>query len=188
MSTVPGNQEKKLLKRLRRGDSSAFEVLFNTYKNRLYAFAFKFVKSEDLACDILHEVFLKVWEKRKKINPDLNFNSYLHTICKHTVYNFLKKASRKEELKLEIINSTLEKRNFVEEDLYFQQYEKMASDAINQLPPRRKEVFQLCKMDGKSYDETASSLGISKNAVKDHMVKASKFIKRYFLKHGEVSL
>ncbi|MCK5278319.1 MAG: sigma-70 region 4 domain-containing protein, partial [Cyclobacteriaceae bacterium] len=43
------------------------------------------------------------------------------------------------------------------------------------------------KFDGKSYEETASDLGISRNAVKDHIVKASKFIKNYFQEHAEVS-
>ena len=66
--------------------------------------------------------------------------------------------------------------------------EKIAYAAVNQLPPRRKEVFKMCKFDGKTYVQTATDLGISRNAVKDHIVKASKFIKGYFLKHAEVSI
>lgn len=188
MQSTHNTNEKKLLKQLKKGDPSAFEELFNSYKGRIFAFALKFVKCEDIASDILHDVFIKVWEKRRRIKPDLNFNSYLHTICKNRVFNLLKQASRKEALKLEILYHTREERNKVEEDYYFEQYEKIANDAVNQLPPRRKEVFQLCKLDGRSYAETASDLGISRNAVKDHMVKASKFIKSYFHEHAEITI
>jgi len=180
--------EPILLKRLNKGDEEAFEILFNTYKGRLYSFAIKLVKSDDLACDIIHDVFEKVWEKRKQIDHKSNFSSYLHTICKNQIFNFLKQASRREALKLEIIQYISRSQNTLEDDLYFREYEKIANEAVSQLPPRRKEVFKMCKFDGKSYDQTAADLGISRNAVKDHIVKASKFIKSYFLEHSEVSI
>lgn len=180
-------EELNLLKRLKKGDEAAFEILYNIYKGRLYSFSIKLVKSDDLACDIIHDVFVKVWEKRKQINHESNFSSYLHTICKNRIFNFLKQASRRDALKLEIIQYTSNRQNRLEDDLHFNEYEKIANEAVNKLPPRRKTVFQMCKFDGKSYEETASDLGISRNAVKDHIVKASKFIKNYFQEHAEVS-
>ena len=188
MSYTRDNEEKTIVYRLKKGDPKAFEALFNKYKNRLFLFAIKFVKSEDLASDMLHDVFLKIWEKRKQLDPEQSFNSYIHTICKNTIFNFLKYAAKKNSVRLEIIHSALEHSNVVENDFYFRQYEKIAHDALEQLPPRRKEVYMECKMNGKSYDETASILGISRNAVKDHMVNANKFIKSYFLLHGEISI
>ncbi|MCK5367454.1 MAG: RNA polymerase sigma-70 factor, partial [Cyclobacteriaceae bacterium] len=82
-------EELNLLKRLKKGDEAAFEILYNIYKGRLYSFSIKLVKSDDLACDIIHDVFVKVWEKRKQINHESNFSSYLHTICKNRIFNFL---------------------------------------------------------------------------------------------------
>ncbi len=181
-------EESELLKRLREGDEDAFESLFYIYKERLYLFALKFVKSNDQACDIIHDVFVKVWENRAQINIQSNFSSFLHTICKNLILNLLKQASRKESLRLEIIQYKSRNQNTLEEEMDFKEYQKLASEAVNQLPPRRKEVFKMCKFDGKTYNQTASDLGISRNAVKDHIVKASRFIKGYFLKYGEVSI
>lgn len=180
--------ESNIVKRLNRGDEAAFELLFNNYKERLYLFAIKLVKSDELACDIIHDVFVKVWEIRVNIDHNSNFSSFLHTICKNLIFNLLKQASRREALKLEIIQYTSQNQNTLEEDIYFREYEIIANEAVNQLPPRRKEVFQMCKVEGKTYNQTASDLGISRDAVKDHIVRASKFIKSYFKKHSEVSI
>lgn len=180
--------ESKILKRLKNGDEAAFESLFNNYKERLYLFSIRLVKSDELACDIIHDVFVKVWEIRSQIDCNSNFSSFLHTICKNQIFNLLKQASRREALKQEIIQYMSRNQNTVEEDMYFKEYEKIAKEAVNKLPQRRKEVFVMCKFDGKTYDQTASDLGISRNAVKDHIVKASRFIKSYFLKHAEVSI
>ena len=185
---LTNHHEQKLLKGLRKGDKGAFEQLFQVYKARLYAFSIKLVKSEDLAADVVHDIFVKLWNNRRQIDPSGNFNSYLHTICKNHIFNLLKSASRREKLKLEIIHAISQKHYSMEEELYYREYEKIANEAVNQLPPRRKEVFRMCKMDGKSYSEVADNFGISKNTVKDHIVKASSFIKNYCNKHGDLNI
>ena len=58
--------------------------------------------------------------------------------------------------------------------------------AINALPPRRRQVFQLCKLDGKSYEEAALELGLSTSTISDHIVKATHFIRIYCYKHHEI--
>ena len=182
------NSEKLLLEKLKKGDSSAFEALFNRYKERLYWFILRFAKNEEISLDIMHDVMLKLWEGRSKLDTNANFSAYLHTISKNHVFNFLKQAARRETILSDILHDIELHTNTLEQDYYFMEYKKIAYEAVDQLPPRRKQVFQSCKLDGMSYDETATSLGISRNAVKDHMVKASKFIKYYFHKHAQVSL
>lgn len=123
--------ELKALKRLRGGDEAAFETLFNMYKERLYLFAIKLVKSDELACDIIHDVFAKVWEIRAQIDHQSNFSSFLHSICKDLIFNLLKKASRRETLKLEIIRYRSRNQNAPEEEINFKEYEKIVNDAFN---------------------------------------------------------
>lgn len=188
MSSGHNIPQVELLKRLKKGDSTAFEEIFNTYKGRAYAFVLKFVKTEDFAADIIHDVFLKIWEGRKRIDCSKNFESYFFTICKNTVFNFLKKVAHKESVKNSILNYITTYQQSFESELYYKEYELMAKRAIDMLPPRRREVFRLCKLDGKSYAETASDLGISRNAVKEHIVKASSFIREYFRQRAEISI
>ena len=123
--------ELKTLKRLKGGDEDAFETLFNMYKERLYLFAIKFVKSDELAFDITHDVFAKVWEIRAQIDHQSNFSSFIHSICKDLIFNFLKKASIREKLKLEIIQYTGRNQNKLEEEINFKEYDKIEKESAN---------------------------------------------------------
>lgn len=179
--------EKVIVKRLKKGDPAAFEWLFNAYKQQLYQFAVKFLKSKELTLDLIHDLFVKIWENRRRLDPEASFGAYLHTICKNRIYNQLKLAARRKELLEEIIQNLPASHNGTENDYWTTEYQKMANDAISKLPPRRKQVFVLCRLRGKSYEEAAKELGISRNAVKEHMVKATKYLKECFVGYIEIA-
>ena len=61
-------------------------------------------------------------------------------------------------------------------------------EAIAALPPRRRQIFRLCKLDGKSYEEAALQLGLSTSTISDHIVKATHFIQAYCYTHHELLL
>ena len=98
------HDERYYVKRLKKGDGKAFEFLFDKYKKRLYLFSLRFLKSEHLAEEFTQETFLKVWEKRKQLNEDESFNSYIHTICKNDILNYLKRSVKLQHIKKEILN------------------------------------------------------------------------------------
>lgn len=166
--------------RLKNGDEEAFSYIYDQFKTRLFLFSLKFLKSEDLAEEVVHDVFLKIWEERQGLNPELSFNSYLHTICKHLIFNLLKRTARLRCLKASIQDSTVEASNQTEDAIIFKEYGRLAEEVINNLPPRRRLVYRLCKEEGKSYQEAAEELGISRDAVKDHIIKAGKTIREFF--------
>ncbi|MGK7395107.1 MAG: RNA polymerase sigma factor [Candidatus Cyclobacteriaceae bacterium M3_2C_046] len=181
------SNEKALISKLKQGDQKAFDLIFYQYKERIYLFCLKFLKSSDLAEEIVHDVFLKIWEKRKVLDPQLSFNAYIHTICKNMVFNYLKKAVRHQALLNQIKESYLfDIQEDEEEKLNFEAHQLYLDKAIDLLPPKRKMIFQMCKLEGKSYQETAQHFNISRDAVKDHMIKAGKFVKEYVLSHSDL--
>ena len=168
------------ISRLKSNDEQAFRHIYDLYKGRLFLFALKFLKTEDLAEEVVHDVFLKIWEDRCRLNPELSFNSYIHTICKHRIFNLLKRTARLRCLKADVQSGITEASNQTEDAIVFKEYGKLAEEVINGLPPRRRLVYRLCKEEGKSYQEAAEELGISRDAVKDHLVKAGKTIREFF--------
>ena len=70
--------------------------------------------------------------------------------------------------------------------LLWKAYEQLLTSAVEQLPSQRQKVFKLCRQQGKSYEEVAFELGISRNTVKEHMVMAIKNIKEYFYLYGDI--
>lgn len=185
MQTEPENiiAEPELLIKLRLGDRLAFEQIYKLYSIRIYWNILKMVKSEDDAKELLQDVFLKVWDKRALIDPEQSFKSYLFQISKFTVYNFIRKNNLDKKLKDYLSQENSELYTHVEELLSFKQSDAFIQETIEQLPPQRRQVYKLCKIEGKSYEEVSKMLGISTSTISDHIVKATKFIK---IKHSSM--
>lgn len=174
-------EEKSVLISLRSGCQRAFRQVYSMYSGRIYLNIRKMVKSEEDAVELLQEVFIKVWDKRELIDPEQPFRSYLFQIAKYTVYNFIRRNNLEKQVQayLSLHNTAL--YSHVEEELYEKQYEEWLSHTIDQLPPQRKLIYKLCKIEGKTYAEVSDLLSISTSTINDHIVKATKYIKE---KHG----
>lgn len=159
------------------GDEKAFGDLYNGYHTILYRFVLKFVKSPDLAEDLTQEVFINIWELRSGLTKIDSFRAYLFTAGRNHTLNFLKKASKENAAKGEILRHYNQLQENTEDKLLSEEYRKFIADVLNSLPPQTREIFRLCREQYKSYDEVAAILGISRNAVKKHMVRSHKTFK-----------
>jgi len=180
--------ETALLKRLKEGDTIAFIQIYNRYNHPLYIFILRFVKLPEYAEDVLQDVFLKIWEIRERINPELSFNAYLYKISRNKVFKLLKKIVTDNAMQIQLMTQLETATEAPHLKLQWKQYNDLLHKAVNQLPPQRQKVFKLCREQGKSYEEVAEELGISRNTIKEHMVAAMKSIKEYIFQHGELSL
>lgn len=180
---VDNKAEIGLLISLKSGDRAAFGQIYKLYSLRIYWNILKMVKSEDDAKELLQDVFLKVWEKRALLDPLQSFRSYLFQISKFTVYNFIRKNNLEKKLKDYLSQENSELYTHVEELLSYKQSDAFIQEAIEQLPPQRKQIYKLCKIEGKSYEEVSKMMGISTSTISDHIVKATKFIKN---KHSSI--
>ncbi|MHB8207634.1 RNA polymerase sigma factor [Mucilaginibacter sp.] len=177
MTALNSLDEKELLIKLRSGDEQAFDQLYARYSLRIYGNILKMVKDADIAQELLQDVFFKVWEKRYTIDPELSFKSYLFKISKHLVYNFFRRESIDKKVKDYIASISTEIHTSVEDEWAYKESKQLLEQAIERLPPQRKLVYTLCKLEGKSYDEVSSILNISTSTISDHIVKATRFIK-----------
>ncbi len=180
------SDEKELINRLKVGDTDAYTQLYDKYHPALYAYVLKFVKIPEVAEDILQEVFIKLWEIRKRINSDLSFNAYLYRITRNCVFKLLKKISKDEDMRVDIAYKLINSVNTADLKLQWQQYEAILNSAISSLPPQRQKVFKLCRQEDKSYEEVAAVLHISRNTVKEHMVYAVRSLKDYMWTHADM--
>lgn len=167
--------------RLAKGDESAFETLFELYKKRVFGVAFKMLKSEVEAEEIVQDVFLSIWLAQSKLGYINDPEAYLFTITYNTIYAYLKKASRDQQFLKTIINHITHIQNTTEEAIAANETNKLINEAIQQLPPQQRTVYELSKQEGLSYDEIAGRMQLSRNTVRNHLAEAMKTI-RAFLK------
>ncbi|NII27010.1 RNA polymerase sigma-70 factor [Pseudoflavitalea sp. X16] len=180
--------EHRLLQELQQGRSQAFLELYNIYHPALYHYVLRFVKSPAIAEDILQDVFLKIWEIRERINPDLSFKAYLYRISRNSVFKLMKKIAVDENLRLQVMQQFRQTVSDADLKVSWQQYEAILQAAIANLSPQRQKVFLLCREEGKTYEQVAAELNISRHTVKEHMVLAMKSIKEYFEQYGNTPL
>lgn len=169
------DQELTLL--LKDGDEPAFVELYNRYKLRILGNLIKLLRSEDLALELSQDLFLKIWDTRKQLDPEKSFRSYIFRISENMVMDFFRRAARDKKLQAQMMVAQSELYSHIEENIIQAQESKRFEQAIALLPPQRKQVFTLCKLEGKSYQEVSELLGISTSTVSDHLLKATRFLK-----------
>ena len=171
------NANIELLNLLKKGDMTAFDIIYKKYCKRLYGFVIRYVKYEIDAEEIVQEVFIKIWENREKINLYSSFESYLFTISYNSTISLLRKRIHEKKY-LEYIKSCQDE-DFSEltDELYFNELNSKIESLLDELTPRQKEIFLLSREEGLTHNEIAKKLGISSNTVKNHIVSVLSFLK-----------
>lgn len=162
---------------LAKGDLSVFEVFFEAYKKRVFGVALKMLKSPTEAEDIVQEVFLSIWQSRARLDKINDPEAYLFTITHNTIYTHLRKASRNEQLLNAILYYIAQKQNTTEETVAAHETGKLIREAVQQLSPQQRTVFELSKQEGLSYHEIAERMQLSQNTVRNHLAVAVKTVR-----------
>lgn len=172
--------DKELALALTKDNEVAFKEFYIRYKDRLWHYAFSFLKSEEESDDIVQEVFIRFWEMRAFIDPELSISSFLHTMTKNRILNYFRDMDVEMQLKKAFALKLPVETDTVESELIFTEYKKILTDAIENLPPQRQRIFNMSRMEHKSHKEIASQLGISVSTVQEHISESLRFIKSYF--------
>lgn len=178
------NNENELLLRIANGDEAAFREVFTRLKDDVYRTAVFFAQSNELAEEIVQDVFLSLWIKRQNLSEIKDFKSYVFIITRNAVYRGLRTIAAQQLQQQEFV---AEYRSGVHHEsaaiLLDKRYEALLSEAVNRLPQQQREVYTLIKEDGLTREEAARQLTLSPETVKRHLSLATKSIRAFCLKH-----
>jgi len=186
MSESNSSNEQLLVSELKNHDELAFRKLFDLYYHDIYGYSLSLLKSKDFAEENVQDVFLKVWLHREKLDPEKSFRAYLFTVARNQAFNLLNKAASDVLLKQEIFYES--QTSYDQGDYHIREDDckKLKKQAINQLPPKRKQIFKMSRKKGMTYEEISIELGISVNTVKSQMSKALESLRIFFQAHDEI--
>ena len=165
------NSETDWIIALKDGNLQAFNELFDRYGKRLYHFSYGYLKTVEDAEEIVQEVFMKIWNNRAELLVQESIESYVFTIARNGILNTIRK-SKSEQTYLNYIKINPGKNILLDDELNFNELEKAYQSAIEQLSPRRKEVYLLSKAGSYSNAEIAEKLNISVKTVENQMTTA----------------
>lgn len=174
--------------RLANDDQLAYRQLFSQFYAKLSRFVMGFTKNKELTEEIVSDVFINVWRRRKNIEEIKNLKLYLYVSAKNITFNYLKKLHRENLTDLDAVEIEPEDP-FADPGaaLITREMNLKLKAAINDLPPRCKLIFTLIKEDGLSYKQTAQLLNISESTVENQVSIALKKISgaiRYTFRHN----
>ncbi|SMC92024.1 RNA polymerase sigma factor [Pedobacter nyackensis] len=184
MKIADTNEVLALLKKVATGDEHSFSLLFDKYRPNIYTTALRIIGDEWTAEEILQDTFLKVWLNRE-ILPDLeNFGGWLYTIARNLTYNSIKQV-QSEKKKLvkaakESISVYYRQTDYLTEDKEFEHILKLA---IERLPPKQKQTYQLIKEQEMKREEAALALNVSAETVKWNLDQAMRSIRAFCMAH-----
>ena len=143
-------------------DDQAFGQLYMLYIQNLQLFANSIIKNQELAEDIVSDVFLKIWQNRATINKIENFKLYLYISTKNTALNYLSRHFSKEIISLDEMSLNIPAVTYNPEQLMItSEAVKKIEYEIQNLPLRCRLIFKLAKEDGLKYNDIAKLLNIS---------------------------
>lgn len=167
--------ERELLIQLQKGNRMAFDILYHKYATRLTIKLLQLVKSEEIAQDLLQEIFMKIWQMRGTLKEEHSFAALLYTMASNLSLNSYRAAVREQNRLMKIKGS--ESYTHIEEDIDFVETTKVLNYALSTLTDRQREVYTLHKLEGKSYKEISDLLQISHSAINQHLQLANKQIR-----------
>jgi RNA polymerase sigma-70 factor (ECF subfamily) len=150
-------------------------------------YGLRFLKITALAEDLVQDVFLKLWEAREKLDVHTSLSGYLHRMAHNLAMDRIKGMKRDTELRTEIA-LTVEIAQYEDSARSIAAYETLLEKALNKLPPQRRRVFVLCRQEGRTYEQAAAELGISRHTVKEYMSDALRLLRTAIIDHPDPGL
>jgi RNA polymerase sigma-70 factor (ECF subfamily) len=176
-------QSIDLVKKIIRGDENAFRQLFDMFSHKLFHLAFSYLQSQEIAEEVVLDVFIAIWNKRESLSHVKNIENYLYISTKNQSLQYIrhKHIPDKNTVSLYEIELT-DEDDTPEHILLDKEYESLIQAAIDTLPPKCKEVFRLSLSDKLKNREIAKLLSISEKTVSGHLALACKRIASYVKK------
>lgn len=187
---TPGNLkiEKELLARVANGDEGSFKSLFNAYNKRLFNYISTIIKSQQVAEEIVMDVFLKIWLGKEIITQIDNFHAFLFRVAHNKSIDFLRSAARDSKFK-DLLWEQMQLSGYEKADasVLRKEFESKLREAISLLSVQRRKAYQLSRDQGMDHEKIAQQLGLSKNTVNNHIVEAQRFIRSYLAKNLDIA-
>lgn len=156
-------------------DQHAFRILFKHYYTTLFQFAVSIVKVREVAEEIVEDVFIKVWNKRKNLTKIANLRLYLYVSVKNHCLNHVTRRGITTEIdpdQLDVVCAELVPNP--EDLLLASELLQRVNKSIHELPPKCRIVYKLVKENGLTYKEVGEILNISPRTVENHIAAAIK--------------
>ena len=183
-------EDLDIIDALKKQDKKRFEVFYKKYYRPLFTVAYRYVGNTEIAEEIVHDVFITIWNKADQLNIQSSMKSYLFRSIVNSSLNHIKKEKTKSEKQLayeiavgQELDNVGDETNEAEEKLL-----KGLEDALELLPDKCKQVMYLSRFGKLKQQDIADQMEISIKTVKNHLTYGFKKLREHLEKHQQLTI
>lgn len=177
MAKYSGLSDEELTSLLKEGDREAFTAIYDRYFWLLHTHAYKWLYNREEAWDVIHEIFLRLWEKREFLSLEHSLHGYLYTSVRNRIFNLLSRKRIESEYLTSLEGFINQGECMTDHLVRERQLAEMIEREIASMPPKMRKVFQLSRKKNLSHKEISETLDISEQTVRKHIQHALKILR-----------
>ena len=159
--------EKTMLTNISMGDESAFKEMFVHYYPKVKVFLGQFIGNQDDAKDVAQNIFVKIWLQRRLLPELRSFSAFLYTMTRNAAIDYGR--IHKIRIPLDAVETASERDHETESGFFAKELQVRISHAVAEMPEKRRKVFIMSRLEGRTGKEIAETLGISRKTVENHI-------------------
>jgi len=168
----------RLIDLLKKDDERAFVEIYSRYAEVLTNFASSKLFHLDDARDIIHDLYVKLWEDREKLQVDYNLKAYLFKLIRYRIVDKIRKNITREEYAAMVQALGSYSAPNIEQQIAAKELQQSIQKSLDGLSPRVKEIYLLSREENLSIPEIAEQLRISEQTVKNQLSAALKHLRQ----------
>jgi RNA polymerase sigma-70 factor, ECF subfamily len=178
-----------LIDKIKMGDKSAYQVLFNEYYAELCRFALLYTKDKDAAEEVVQNFFVQFWIKKDNISISSSIKSYMYSAVRNASFNYLRDKKKLSSIddNIDYFENLISKEDN-QNDIDLKDLNIKISAAIEDLPPKCRDIFKLSRVENLTYREIAEKLSISQKTVENQIGIALKKLHEQLRPYYEILL
>ena len=173
------DNEIHILQQIRNGDQEGFRKLFELFYKRLYLYAVNYLEDPITAEDLVQDLLLNIWERRKKLNINSSLSSYLYTALHNRCIHYLRHIQVRNNYQANQILKLREAEillryssDFSIYELELDEMQNIINTTFTRLPDKTREIFEMSRKDFLTNQEIADRLKVNIKTIEYHISKA----------------
>lgn len=168
-------------------NTEQYEALFHKMRDKLYRYAFRFVKDGEVAEDVVQDVMYKLWQKREEAEEIENLEAWLMVLTRNRSLDLLRKV-KDNHVSMDEAYTVSDQAPVPDKILETADLMTLLQQCLNQLPEKQRNIFHLREIEQMTYEEISQMTGYNLDDVKVSLFRARKHIQRMVSKTNTFGL
>lgn len=178
VSPLYNDEQTGLLSRIAAGDTVAFNELYEQTHAIVYTAVYTYVKSEEVAKDLVQELYIRLWRQRHLATEITDIEAYLFVAARNAALGYFRRHTVQQKLLSSLKDSTPVLSD-LHEALQTKELQEIVRQAVQALPAQQQQAWLLAYEQELSYQEIADQMQLSRHTVKRHLEIARRFVRDY---------